>query len=409
MKQKSINRWLILIAGCVINFSLSGTSAFSIFVKPVMEATSWSMSAITLAYTLYNFVLCITGIVVGTFAHKWKPWQIIYVGSIFFAAGWLVTGMAKSVLVMQLGFGVLAGIGGGFLYNYTLTNVLKWFPDRRGFASGLLLGCSAVGPVFCSPVATAILSNIGVFNAYKILGLIYASLLLLFGWLIHTPAPDYKPDGWQPEAAKSAVVATGKNMNWKQMLQTSTFYLLYLLYLLFVGACTSYMMMLNAAAVIGQERAGMSPAMAALSVTLLAISNFCGRMVFGTLSDKIGRYKTLMIALSINFVSMLAMAVVKSAIPFLVLMCLVGACGGALLVMFPPIVSERYGVKHSGLNYSIMFSAYSVASFVGPQIAAHYRSLGDYGPAFVWAACLTAAAFALLLIVMAQNKRRADC
>ena len=379
--KKTINRWLVLLAGCIVNFCLSGTSAFSIFVKPVMDATTWSMGAITLAYTLYNIVLCITGIVVGTFSQRWKPWQIIYTGAVLFALGWLVSGMAASVQVMQLGFGVISGIGGGFLYNYTVTNVIKWFPGRKGFASGLLLGCSAIGPVFCSPVATAILSSMGVFRAYTVMGVIYGALLLTFGWLVRVPEADYRPKGWTPTGGAAAAIA-GEGMNWKQMLKTATFYILYII---FIFACTSYMMMLNAAAVIGQEQAGMSVAMA-------------------TLSDKLGRYRTLLLAMMINFVSMIAMSKVTSAVPFLILMCVVGACGGALLVMFPPIVSERYGAKHSGLNYSIMFSAYSVASFVGPQIASYYRGLGNYGPAFIWSACMTAVAALLMLLVMKKPK-----
>lgn len=397
-----LSRWLILLAGCAVNFSLSGTSAFSIFVSPMMELTSWSMSSITLSYTLYNLVLCITGIVVGTFAHKWKSWQVIYTGSVLFALGWLVTGFSTSVFMMQFGFGVLSGIGGGFLYNYTVTNVIKWFPDRKGFVSGILLGCAAVGPVFCAPVATAVLSSMGVLSAYKVMGCIYGVLLLVMGWMIRVPQDDYKPAGWNPQqGTQVSAASTTKDYTWKEMLGTKTFYILYII---LACSCTSYMMMLNAAATIGKEQAGMSVAMATLSVTLLALSNFCGRMLFGTISDRLGRYKTCLLAMCINFAAMIAMSVTTVAVPFLILMCLVGACGGALLVMFPPITSEQFGVKNSGLNYSIMFSAYSVASLLGPQIAAHYRSLGSYGPAFICAAGMTAFAAILLLLVMKMTK-----
>lgn len=393
--KKAVNRRLILLAGCVVNFCQSGTSAFSVFVKPVMDATEWPMGSITLAYTLFNIVLCITGIVVGTFSHKCKPWQIIYPGAVLYALGWILTGTAGSVLAMQLSFGVVGGIGCGFLYNYTVTNVIKWFPDRKGFASGLLLGCSAIGPVFCSPMATTIISKLGVFAAFSIMGTIYGVLLLVFGWLVRPPFAN-------AQSATPVAIGSENDLNWKQMLRTSTFYMLYIV---FVCACTSYMMMLNAASVIGQEQAGMSVAMATLSVTLLAICNFGGRMLFGTVSDKFGRYQTLLAVMAINFVAMIAMSMVTAAVPFLVLMCVVGACGGALLVMFPPIVSERFGVKHSSLNYSIMFSAYSVASFVGPQIAAHYREQGNYGPAFIRAAVLTVVAAALLFVVIRQAKK----
>jgi Major Facilitator Superfamily. len=86
------------------------------------------------------------------------------------------------------------------------------------------------------------------------------------------------------------------------------------------------------------------------------------------------------------------------------MMCVVGACGGALLVMFPPIVSERFGVKNSALNYSIMFTAYSTAALVAPLLASYYRERGNYGPVFIWAAGLTVIAVILLLIILRQNK-----
>jgi Major Facilitator Superfamily. len=89
-------------------------------------------------------------------------------------------------------------------------------------------------------------------------------------------------------------------------------------------------------------------------------------------------------------------------------MCLVGACGGALLVMFPPIVSERFGVKHSALNYSIMFTAYSTAALVAPLLASYYRNQGNYTPVFIWAAGMTVIAAILLFIIMMQDKSKKE-
>ena len=126
-------------------------------------------------------------------------------------------------------------------------------------------------------------------------------------------------------------------------------------------------------------------------------------MFFGSLSDKLGRYATLLLAMAVNTGAMLLLSRMTEPFGFIAVMALVGACGGALLVMFPPITSENFGVKNSGLNYSIMFSGYSIAAFIGPQLAAHYRAAGSYGPAFAWAAGLTVLALALLLLVMRKN------
>ena len=398
--KKERSRWFVLLTGCIVNFCISGPSTFSLFVKPIMDLTDWPMASVALSFTLFSMMLSVPGIIVGTFSHRVPPWSIIYFGSILFSLGWILSGFARSVTMLQLCFGLISGIGSGAMYNFTITNALKWFPDRRGFAAGLLLGCSAVGPVFCAPIASVIIRNLGVFSTFKILGTFFAVLLLSTSWLIRVPPADYRPPNWTPSPIAAAALSA-RNYTWKEMLRTSSFYLLFLI---FVLACTSSMIMLNLGAVIGQERAGMSMSMATLSVTLLALFNFTGRFLFGALSDKIGRYRTLLIALCFNFVAMLSLSAITTELPFLAMMCLVGACGGALLVMFPPIVSERFGLKHSGLNYSIMFIAYSTAALVAPLLASHYRNQGNYTPVFIWAAGMTVVAAILLFIIMKQNK-----
>ena len=398
--KKERSRWFVLLTGCIVNFCISGPSTFSLFVKPIMDLTDWPMASVALSFTLFSVMLSVSGIAVGTFSHKVPAWSIIYFGSILFSVGWLLSGSATSVTMLQLCFGLISGLGSGAMYNFTVTNALKWFPDRRGFVAGLLLGCSAVGPVFCAPIASVIIRNLGVFATFKILGGFFAILLLSTSWLIRVPPADYRPPNWTPSPIAAAAL-NARDYTWKEMLRTSTFYMLFLI---FVLACTSSMIMLNLGAVIGQERAGMSMGMATLSVTLLALFNFTGRFLFGALSDKIGRYRTLLIALCFNFVAMLGLSFVTAAVPFLALMCLVGACGGALLVMFPPIVSERFGVKYSALNYSLMFTAYSTAALVAPLLASHYRDQGNYTPVFIWAAGLTVVAAILLFLVILQNK-----
>ena len=401
-----INRWLILFAGFIFNFSLSSTSAFSIFVLPVAQETGWAAGSITLAYTFYNVMLCIFGIVIGAIGTKISPRVLMYVGSTFFVAGWIVTGLATSLAMFYLGFGILAGIGGGMLYNFTVTNTMKFFPDRKGFASGLLLGGAAIGPVFTAPLATALLGSMSVFRAYIVLGIIYAALMFAVAWIIRTPAPDYKPAGWTPPATAAATSTGARDVAWREMLKTPTFWLLYVI---FVLACTPTMMMLSNVAKIGAEQAALSASQMALAVSLLAICNFLGRLFFGTLSDRIGRYQTLLLALGILTVSVLVISQITSAIPFMLAVCVIGACGGALLVMFPPITSDLFGVKHSGMNYAILFSAYSIASLVGPQLVARFaRATSDgtsYTLAFLVAAGLMVVACALLVVITKQARK----
>ena len=102
IKAKTANRWLILVAGFLFNFCISGTSAFSIFVNPVMQATGWSQGSVTIAYTIYNIMVCVMGIVVGTMLGKISVRALIYTGSILFGLGWIVTGFSSSGWMIYL-------------------------------------------------------------------------------------------------------------------------------------------------------------------------------------------------------------------------------------------------------------------------------------------------------------------
>lgn len=390
--EKKTNRTLVLIAGFVINFSLSATSSFSIFVNPVIAATGWDQGKISLAFTLYSLLTCVFGIVVGAIGSKINVRRLMVVGSVSYVSGWIVSGFATSVLMFCAGYGLLCGIGGGCLYNFSVTNTMKWYPDKKGMVSGILLGGAAIGPVLCSPLATMLMNHMTVFNAFIVLGCIFAVLMFTVIWFVKTP------EVIQISDSKANV----EGCDWKQMLRTPKFYVLYLI---FVLACTPYLMMIGSAASIGQVQAGMTPAVASLAVSLLALSNFSGRMLFGALSDRFRRYRTLLFAVLICLVSVVLMSCLTSQIPFLVTMCIIGACGGALLVMFPPITSDCFGLKNSGMNYSIMFSGYSIGALLGPQLVSYFKKTkGEYTMAYVWAAVLLTVA-AILLIVLDRNDK----
>lgn len=392
--SSSARRWLVLFAGCVCNFSLSATSSFSLFVRPIMDLTDWSQSAISLAYTVYILMICLVGIAVGALESRLRLRTLVCAGSALFGLGWVVSGFAVSPAMLCLGFGFLSGGGVGLFYNLAITNILKWFPERKGFASGILLGCAALGPVFCSPVATMLMSNGTVFRALTILGAFYGVLMLSVSWLVREAPPLPAPQS-SPEIGSSHEV----DYTWREMLKSPLFYLLYLM---FVLACTPNAMMLGAAASIGREQAGMSQALASVAVSLLAVSNFSGRLFFGTLSDHLGRYKTLFLIICILLAAACALPFLTTPIPFLVAMCLVGACGGGgVMVLFPLVSADCFGLRHSGFNYPILFSAYSISCLLGPQLASLYRqTTGAYTMAFVWAAGMMAVSAILLGIVM---------
>lgn len=335
----------------------------------VTDKTGWETVTVTLVYSLYNLLLCISGIVIGAIVSRVNPRILMYLGLFLFASGWIVSGwgvMVGSFALFVLGFGFLWGIADGMLYNFNVTKTLKFFPDRKGFASGLMLGGAAIGPVFTAPLANALNASVGIAQACIIIGFIYMGLMFLIGWIVQTPPAGYRPRGWRPPASRPGSPAAGTiDKNWKQMLGTPIFWMLFLIFMI---AYTPAMLMLANGAKIGAVQAGLDSSQQVLAISLLAVFNLLGRVSFGALSDKIGRYQTLFLALAILLVTVIIIANLDTPIPFMIAVCSIGACGGAVLVMFPPITSDNFGVKHSVLNYAIMFVAYSTASLLGPQL-----------------------------------------
>lgn len=391
------NRWLVFIAGVVFNFVLSGTSAFSVLSKALGDTGAWEGWDIALAYSVYNITLAIFGIVVGTRAASLNPRILMYVGSAFFGAGWLISSLSgSSHILFYLGFGLIGGIGGGSLYSFTVTNTLKWFPDKRGLISGILLGAATTGPITVAPFTRLLLGHTNVYTVFAILGAIYLVMMFLVGWMVQIPPADYKPEGWEP-APGSTAASVVEDKNWRQMLATPTFWMLWFI---FAFANTPAMMMLSSVVNIGTTQASFTATQATTAVMLMAAANFLGRMGFGWLSDRIGRYPTLLIALAIDLAAILSLSKITSPTMFIGFVMAIGACGGALLVLFPPITAEAFGVKNSGLNYAIMFTAYSAAALIGAKLASSFAATGDYTGAFIIAAILMGIAAALLIFIM---------
>ena len=135
MKQNN-NRVLIFSAAFVIIFCCSASAAFSVFAKPLQEATGGTASQVALTLTIYQFFMSLFGILSGKIVDKSSPRTLMYVGGIVFGLGWGLTAFANSIPMLYLTTGVIAGAGNGLLYNPSLNTALKWYPEKRGTMSG---------------------------------------------------------------------------------------------------------------------------------------------------------------------------------------------------------------------------------------------------------------------------------
>ena len=403
MEEQARNRWLILLASIICNLSIGSAYAWSVFQKPLLSSFPWTPSEASMAFTLSLAVMPVAMIIAGRIQDRQGPRLVMMVGGAMYGIGVFATGFGSSLTFLYLMYGVFGGLGIGTVYSCAIANTVKWFPDKRGLASGLIEAGLGSGAVVFAPIGTLLVQSFGVLSAFKILGITYLVLIIACASIVVKPPANYRPLGWQPPAVTAANPGV-TDKNWRDMLTDPMFFVLWVTYT--VGA-VSGLMLIGHAAPIGQEVIKLTASMAALAVSCLALANTGGRIFWGWVSDKIGRYNALITVYATVAAMMFFLPNVGQFLPFVVVISLVGSCYGGLLGIFPIITADLFGMKNLGMNYGIMFSAVSAAAVIGPRLAAQVKEAsGGYNQAFLVAAVLSGCGIVLMFFVRYQSDKR---
>lgn len=364
MKEK--NRILIFSAAFIIIFCCSASAAFSVFAKPLQVATGGDASQVAFTLTIYQFFMALFGILSGKIVDKSGPKMLMIVGGIVFGLGWALTAFASSIPMLYITTGFIAGAGNGLLYNPSLNTALKWFPEKRGTMSGILLGAASLGPLALAKVGAILCENFGT-QGFLYIGIAYVVLVELVAWLMAAPEAGWTPKNWTPAQQAASFV---EDVTPGAMVKTSTFWIMLVLFSL---ACTAGIMMIGSLSTIAQTQLSMDPIEASNMVVINCLANLGGRLIIGKLCDKIGNAKTLALVLVATIVGLGGLFIAKdSTVMFIVFLILLGAAFGGVLVVYPPLTASQFGMKNQGINYGIMFFGYAIGSLFGPQIAANF-------------------------------------
>ena len=386
-------RWIILIASCFINLCIGSIYAWSVFAAPMAEYIN-SISGLTLtpgslaiAFTITNSVGPITMITGGRINDKFGPKKVIFVGGLLFGGGMILSGFAQSVGFLVLSYGIITGLGTGMVYGCTISNSVKFFPDKRGLVGGITTAAYGLSSVIIPPIANALITKTGVTAAFKIIGIGFLIIVCVSSFFIDKCPAGFVPEGWTPST--SNVSTTNKNdKDWKGMLTSPIFYVMIIL--LMCGAFYG-LMCTSQASPVAQKMIGMSAAAATTVVSVLALFNTAGRIVAGYISDKIGRINTLAAAfvLSIVGLAFLYVSGEGDVVTFYIGISIIGLCFGSLMGVFPGFTADQFGTKNNSVNYGIMFIGFAVAGYFGPTIMNNvYNADGSYQRAFIIAGAL---------------------
>jgi len=382
-------RWIVLLASCIANLCIGSLYAWSVFSGPMAEhlnalhKTALTAADLAIVFSIANGDAFITMIAGGALDRKIGSRMVIFIGVMVFGLGFIVSGLATNVAVLVLGFSILCGLANGFAYVCIISNTVKFFPDKKGLAGGLITASFGISSVIIPPIADVLNRSVGVTRAFIIFGVVILSLGVFCNFLIQNCPDDFEPVGWKKkEGGEEQSLAEDKNAG--QMLRTPVFYVM--LGMLFI-ASTLGLMTISEASSAAQSMIGMSTSSAALIVSVLALFNTAGRIVCGWISDKIGRINTLCGAFIIAIVALALIYLSeagKSTVMFAVGICIIGFFYGAFMGVYPGFTSDQFGVKYSSLNYGIMFIGFSSGGLVGPMIMqAVFNGTGSYRSAFL--------------------------
>ncbi|MBP8984133.1 MAG: OFA family MFS transporter [Syntrophobacterales bacterium] len=382
-EQKTFNRWLVVVGALLIQVSLGAVYIYSVF-KPALGARfpDWSATDLALPSQIILAFFALSTIFAGRIQDKIGPKKVATVGGILLGLGLVLSSFAQNLLVFTLCFSVLGGIGIGTAYVCPIATCVKWFPDMRGLITGLAVAGFGAGALVFTPVAKALIASQGIMAAFLWLGVIFLVAVVLGAQLMVNPPAGYKPAGWNPPASVAGVSSQGSDFTWQEMLKTSQFYLLWLTY--FAGCTAGLMIIMNvlniwqSVSILGLAGTGTTipkdvfkgiTDQGATAIMVVAILNALGRIVWGKVSDNLGRKNTLAVMFLFSGIVMLALNYMSSFTLYLVGVSCIGFCFGGFLALYPAVTADYFGTKNVGANYGWMFTAYGAGGLFGPWLA----------------------------------------
>jgi OFA family oxalate/formate antiporter-like MFS transporter len=281
----------------------------------------------------------------------------------------------------------------GTTYTTIIACCQKWFPDKRGLITGMIVSALGFGGLIFTPVARMLIDTRGVMETFVWFAVIFIAVCVAGGQFIKNPPAGFKPQGWTPPAAAAAAAA--KDHSPSEMLRTPQFYMVTIT-LMF--ACTAGLMVIPFAKVLGMQ-GGLSDAVATSGVMIISLFNSFGRLFWGAISDKLGRRNTVLALLIVAGVSMLCLANAQMY-TILVLIAVIAFMYGGYLGVFPALTADFWGLRNMGMNYGLVLLGFGVAAVGASYVAGYFKDLtGGFGTAFLIAAIASFAGAVLIFFL----------
>lgn len=380
MNGKPVNRLLIVLGTVIMQMGLGTIYTWSLFNSPLVEKFGWDLSSVSITFSITSFALAFSTLFAGKIQEKIGLRKLTAAAGILLGIGLILSSQASSLASLYLLAGVIVGFADGTAYITSLSNLMKWFPDRKGLISGISVGAYGTGSLIFKYINGGLINSVGISQAFLYWGMIVMAMVLLGSMLVREAPVESEgaKTGSKMATTSNTAAPLQENYTVGEMLRTKQ---AYLLFVVFFTACMSGLYLIGIVKDIGVQLAHLDAATAANAVALVAIFNTAGRLILGALSDKVSRLKLVGCTLAVTAAS----AVILSIVPlnfglFFACVAAIAFCFGGNITVFPAIVSDFFGLKNQTKNYGIIYQGFGIGALSGSFIAA---MMGGFKPTFI--------------------------
>ncbi|MBM7570836.1 OFA family oxalate/formate antiporter-like MFS transporter [Aquibacillus albus] len=403
------NRWLIALSAIAIHLSIGSIYAYSVFKEPLSDAYGWDATGVSFSFTIAIFFLGLSTAIFGRFVEKYGPRISAFVAAVLFSGGMIGAGFflsIESLYGFYFTYGAIGGIGLGIGYISPVSTLVKWFPDRRGLATGMAVFGFGAGALIAGPLAEWLMSTVGIPFTFYSLGIGYFILMALGASYIVKPPEDWKPASMKEktEEGETRVKQDLSQMTANEAIKTGRFWMLWWMMLINISAG---IMLISVASPMAQEKVGMTAIAAATMVGIMGLFNGGGRVGWAAISDYIGRANVYIIFFVVQLIFFLILPYTTNALLFQIIIFIILTIYGGGFASLPAFIGDLFGTKQLGAIHGYLLTAWSTAGILGPMAVAYIRETTEsYNFTFYVFAFLLATALVVSLFMKGSIKKQ---
>jgi MFS transporter, OFA family, oxalate/formate antiporter len=412
--QKVFNRGFVVLGAILIQLALGAIYAWSVFT-PSLKNAGWSSENTQWVFAVGLASFALFMVFAGKKLNSWGPRTLSWIGGIILGLGYLLAGVfgGTDFVALLILIGLVGGMGIGFAYVVPIAVGMRWFPDKKGMITGLAVAGFGFGAMLWVKLAGSwghLIEDMGLPTTFIVYGIAFAIMVIIGGiWM------KYPPEGWKPkgfegkETTTTTKIHAVKDFSSNEMLKKPQFYLIFLTFVFSAGAGLMSIGLMKLYPMQALMESGISEtAASAISGTAMAVffslANGLGRIIWGILSDKLGRKRSIILMTAIQGITVILFTFMAGSEILLYLgATLIGFNFGGNFALFPTITADTFGAKNVGQNYPFVFLAYGVGGIFGPILGGKMGDLNNFALAFTISGIAVLVGTVLILFVKAPK------